>query len=132
MNVDRLTFVVVDRMIAAVFTGPRLCRFIGLESQVELLFGRTQFDIVQTAITEHQVVMCGYILRIDRGRALEPVDCLRVLSLQKQDSSDLIKIDAIARILRFDHLKFAQRAVIVAVGFERETAEKMCASQVRL
>src|SRR5439155_23361810 len=108
VQVDRLAFVVVDWVIAAEIARAGLRGLVRLEAKVKLFFRRASGGVIQPAIAEHQIVVSGNVLRINRDSLFEPLHGRSVVTLEKKDPADLIKIHAISRILPGNDLQFLE------------------------
>src|SRR5687767_10097394 len=113
MLVDRLSLVVVVRTELSIRPGDRLRGFVSLEPSIQRLVLRRRFGLTQAPITEHQVVMCLQILRIDSQHELERIGRRGELALQEEHASQLVQDDAVTRIFRV-RLPEMSYSVIVA------------------
>lgn len=85
--------------------GDRLRRLIGFESAEELLLAVRFFLIAQAPVAKHACVVHLQVFGIDARYAVEHDEGLLILPFTKQDLSDFVEHDTIARVLAFDDPK---------------------------
>src|ERR1700746_2756629 len=99
MLVDGLPLSVVVWIQQAIWAGESLSGFIRFKAHVADTEIVGLLLVSHAAVAEHEIVICLQVLRINRQDGLKLLDGLRVISLEKENSSKIIERHAVARIL---------------------------------
>ena len=75
---------------------------IGLEAPEQRFLVRGLAGLPQPPVAEHQIVVRLHILRIDGKNLLDRHDGFLVAAVEEQDPADLVRHNAVARILLTD------------------------------
>ena len=101
MLMDGLALVVVLGVNQTIRTGKGLRRLIGFEAQIAFLIFVRSIGISQTAITQHEIVVCLQILGIDGHCFLELIDRFLIFVLQEKNPANIVDNHTVLRILLF-------------------------------
>ena len=96
---NRLPLVVILGMKQTVVPRDRLGRLVGLETHVPNLMLMRLLRVAQAVIAKHQVVVGLQVFGVDRQHSLKLLNRILILTLKKQNPSQVVQRHAIARIL---------------------------------
>src|SRR6059058_168004 len=99
MLVNRLTLIIIFRMLLAVWACDRLGRLVCFESEITLLMLLRLLLVSKAAVAKHQVVLRLQVFRIDLKHGIQDVNAIFIFALQKQNSAKVIQRNSVTWIL---------------------------------